>query len=50
MAFDSGCALTYELMDVPLALLTLKEGVKAREGAGGRGFYLWEDGAAQGRF
>jgi SAM-dependent methyltransferase len=26
-------------------LLTLKEGVKTRDGAGGRVFYLWEDGA-----
>jgi SAM-dependent methyltransferase len=31
-------------------LVTLKEGVKSRFGAGGRVFYLWEDGALRGVF
>jgi len=31
-------------------LLTLKEGVKTREGAGGRVFYLWKDGAIRAVF
>ena len=31
-------------------LLTLKEGVKTREGAGGRVFYLWKDGALRAVF
>ncbi|MBT3257954.1 MAG: class I SAM-dependent methyltransferase [Deltaproteobacteria bacterium] len=31
-------------------LLTLKEGVKTRDGAGGRVFYLWKDGALRAVF